>query len=134
MNQNDSERKMTDPGVKGSRTERFWGSVSFLALTVLFIVGSLIFIVSMFDSLINTEINNGLTGFVMIFAPAAVAYSVIIAAIITFVLSFLGAFYGLTSIKHLPTRKMTIWARVVAYTNLAICISSFVFVLLCLPL
>lgn len=79
----------------------------------------------------NSDIDNGLEAFVMIFAGAALAFTTIIAALIVSVLSFLGAFFGLTSIKYLPTKKMKVWARIVAYTNLAICAASFAYFMFC---
>ena len=123
---------MINPDIRRTRIRRFWGSVIFLAITLSFIVFYLIFITSAFYSMSQSNIDNGLAAFVMIFAGAALAFTMIIAASIVSVLSFLGAFFGLTSIEYLPTKKMKIWARIVAYTCLAICIASFGFLMLCL--
>lgn len=131
MDQNDFEQKMINPDVRRTRIRRFWGSVIFLAITLSFIIYYLVFIISAFDLMSNSDIDNGLEAFVMIFAGAALAFTAIIAALIVSVLSFLGAFFGLTSIKYLPTKKMKVWARIVAYTNLAICAASFAYFMLC---
>lgn len=131
MDQNDFEQKMINPDVRRTRIRRFWGSVIFLAITLSFIIYYLVFFISAFDLMSNSDIDNGLEAFVMIFAGAALAFTTIIAALIVSVLSFLGAFFGLTSIKYLPTKKMKVWARIVAYTNLAICAASFAYFMFC---
>lgn len=135
MDQNDFEQKMINPDVRRTRIRRFWGSVIFLVITLVFIVFYSIFITSAFESFGNVDTSNeqlpGAGAIVMFFAAAAIAYTLIIASIITMILSFLGAFFGLTSIKYLPTKKMKVWARIVAYTNLAICAASFAYFMFC---
>ena len=134
MDQNDFEQKMINPDLRRTRIRRFYGSVIFLTLTVLFIVFYIFFYFSEKETIGNIANNPdeqlpGASTLSALFAAVGLEFSLLIATFFTSILSFAGVFFGYTSITYLPTRKMKIWAWIVTYTCLAICIVSFVFLL-----
>lgn len=126
MDGKDKNKQNTDIDFDNYRTESFIASIVFLVLTVLSFV-----LFSLFFSLLNFDLNNvdsenaGLPGgsvIAIIFAGAAFAFLGGITVAVAFVLSLIGFCLGYSSIKHLPTKRMSFWAKIISFVHLGILI------------
>ena len=101
------------------KTENFMVSALCLVITIFILLMFALFVATNFTEA-DPDANETARGLWFFFASLAFTFVAAIAFPLAFICSLIGFLCGRSSIKHLPTKKLTVWARIITYSNLAV--------------
>ena len=110
-------------------TLRFVASVVFLVLTFFIIFLLLSFYFEMNHAITPDKAEDLGDAIGATFLTLTGVFVIFLAFVSAFMTSFIGFCVGYSSVKRLPTKRMTIWAKIVSFTNLGICVISLVHII-----
>ena len=104
-----------------TKTENFMVSAICLVITIFTLLIFALFVATNSPEA-GPDASETARGLWFILASLAYMFVAAIAFPIAFICSLVGFFCGRSSIKHLPTKKLTVWAKIITYANLAVAV------------
>ena len=101
------------------KTENFMVSALCLVITIFILLMFALFVATN-SAEAGSYASEAARGIWYILASIAFTFVAAVAFPLAFICSLIGFLCGRSSIKHLPTKKLTVWARIITYSNLAV--------------